>query len=129
MKQKLFTILAALVMCVASGCAMPVSKIPSKAADELNVRTVDLRNPSKDAADSIQRGDFRFIAVRDLGIGTPGVQDQFVEIERTYGLRFIEETSDTISIANMEAAEEYATIYNLSLRRHLRVSGKWRFAP
>jgi hypothetical protein len=115
-----------IVPITALGCAAQRAHTIREEDYELSVRTAYMRDPVADVQAAIKRRDYRFITVRGLGVGTPGLINLYPQIEDAYGSRMIEGTSDTISIDNMDVAEEYATIYNLILRRHLRATEQWK---
>jgi len=85
-----------------------------------------LADPKADLDAALARGDYRFLALKGIGPMVPAVDDYDIDmVEKRYGLRYIENTSDKPSDDQERqlsvVAWGYAEKYNSLLRKKVRM--------
>jgi len=66
-------------------------------------------------------GDLRFIGVYNLGEFIPGAENH-PELTEANGVKYISGSNDTDPKAGVDAAFDYAEVYNLLLVRYLKAT-------
>ena len=85
----------------------------------LKASLLSTADPVHDLALSVKAGDLRFVGVKNMGEFIPGGEDQGT-LTAKFGVKYVEGSDDTDPKPDVDAAFEYAQIYNRLLIRHIR---------
>ena len=108
------------------------TKMPNRSAVQnpslTELRKLRTENAISDARKSADSKDFRFLAVQGYALTVPGVREDLIRVQSTYGIKIIEGTSDTFNSPEERQlnanARAYAEKYNQTI-----VAEKKRASP
>lgn len=101
----------------------PISIAKDNTAVTRSLTMLQNSDPQKDFDQNIKNNDLRFVGIYGFTVIVPGVDEYRKEYSKTYGLRMIEGTSDSITSPNVEKlnrlATDYAKKYNALLVQYV----------